>query len=193
MKNELIFIFLLTIIIVSQFYVIYKYNTKNTLLIGSSIIKKWNNYTSYYPNEKIINKGIIGLTTCDMLEDNYLKSILIRNIQISNIIFYCGSNDIVFTNNSKEIILNNILTIIDILHHFYENTNIVILSIIISPAIKSIHRVNECEYINNKLEKQFYNHKYIRFVDINKILNNEDFIDHMHINTFSYEKINSLL
>jgi hypothetical protein len=45
------------------------------LLIGSSTIRKWKNFTLQIKNEQIINRGISELTTDSLLSTNYFDYI----------------------------------------------------------------------------------------------------------------------
>jgi hypothetical protein len=47
----------------------------NILLIGSSTIKKWSNFTLNLDNEVVFNKGVSGLFTKDIITTKYIKFI----------------------------------------------------------------------------------------------------------------------
>lgn len=76
------------------------------LLIGSSTIRKWKNFTLHGKNVQIINKGISELTTKSLVltkYTDYITSGITRHPKY--IVFYCGINDVFDTvYNNKTII-----------------------------------------------------------------------------------------
>jgi lysophospholipase L1-like esterase len=78
------------------------------LLLGSSIIKHWKNFTANYQNEEVINMGKSGLVTANL--PKYLEKI--PSINPEYIFFYCGGNDLLHNVNKNDIV-NNLQSFLD--------------------------------------------------------------------------------
>lgn len=166
------------------------------LLIGSSTIRKWNNFTLKIKNEQIINRGISKLTTDSLLSSKYIDYItsgITRNPKY--IVFYCGIND-VFDNIENKIIFKNTRDFLQELHKIFSNSIVIVISLIKSPKTYNESKTEDINYINNRL-RDFCSIKtpYLQYVNVNKELQssttnyfmNEGF----HLNELGYEKINN--
>ena len=156
------------------------------LLLGSSIIRNWKNFTTNYTNEEVINMGKSGLVTTNL--PKYLEKI--PNIHPEYILFYCGGNDLL-GNLNKNDIANNLQSFLDALLTKFPKSNIIVMSLIKSPIMYN-GKINDIDYINNsirKYSKMFHN---IQYVNVNRILCNKDFFmeDGLHLNDSGYEKMN---
>jgi len=157
------------------------------LLLGSSIIKKWKNFTTNYTNEEVINMGKSGLTSPNL--PKYLEKI--PNIHPEYVLFYCGGNDLLHNVNKNDIV-NNMQSCLDSLVVKFPKSKIIVISLIKSPIMYN-GKIKELDYINNsirKYSKMFHN---IQYVNVNRILCDKDFFmeDGLHLNTIGYEKMNT--
>jgi len=165
------------------------------LLIGSSTIEKWKNFTLYLKNQQIINRGISGLTTSSLLSSNYVDYItsgITRNPKY--IVFYCGIND-VFDNMENKTIIKNTRVFLTELHKIFPTTRIIVISLIKSPKTYNAKKIEDVNYINNRV-RDFCSIKtpYLHYVNVNKELQslttNYFMNDGFHLNEIGYEKIN---
>ena len=159
------------------------------LLLGSSIIRNWKNFTTNYTNEEVINMGKSGLVTTNL--PKYLEKI--PSIQPEYIMFYCGGNDLLL-NINKNSAVNNLQSFLDDLLTKFPKSKIIVISLIKSPIMYN-GKINDINYINNsirKYSKMFHN---IQYVNVNRILCNKDFFmeDGLHLNNLGYEKMNNKL
>ena len=157
------------------------------LLLGSSIIRNWNNFTTNYTNDEVINMGKSGLVTTNL--PKYLEKI--PSIEPEYIILYCGGND-VLCNANKNDVVNNLQSFLDSLVVKFPKSKIIVISLIKSPIMYN-GKIKELDYINNsirKYSKMFHN---IQYVNVNRILCDKDFFmeDGLHLNTIGYEKMNT--
>jgi lysophospholipase L1-like esterase len=155
------------------------------LLLGSSIIHKWKNFTTNQKNEEVINMGISGLKTSNL--PKYLEKI--PNIHPEYILFYCGGNDLLRNLNKKDIV-NNLQLCLDNLLIKFPKSEIIVISLIKSPIMYN-DKIKDIDYINNsirKYSKMFHN---IQYVNVNRILCDKDFFmqDGLHLNDSGYEKM----
>lgn len=154
------------------------------LMVGSSIISKWNNpiFNNY------VNLGISGFQTENIINNKYLE--LIKKFKPKYILYYCGANDIK-KNISITIIIKNIIKFIKFVYkNFNLDVQIIFLSVLITPDI--IRRNLACNIIllNDIITKICLSFNKLLFVDINNILTKNDYIeDDKHLTQFAYEKI----
>jgi len=165
------------------------------LLIGSSTIEKWNNFSIQIKNEYIINRGISGLTTSSLLSNNYfdyITSDIARKPKY--IIFYCGIND-VFDNMENKTIIKNIRVFLQELHKIFPNSRIIVISLIKSPKTYNEYKTEDINHINNRL-RDFCSIKtpYLHYVNVNRELQssttNYFMNDGFHTNDLGNEKMN---
>jgi len=168
------------------------------LLLGSSTIKKWKNFTMNSHHEDIINKGISSLTTSYLLTNEYMEYIC-KNIEANPkyIIFYCGINDI-FDNVENKQIVNNILLFLNKIHTIFTKSRIIVISLIKSPKVYKEKKLEHVNYINNKIREYCASiSPRISYINVNKELytsNGSYFTkDDFHVNEFGYKKMNKKL
>jgi lysophospholipase L1-like esterase len=159
------------------------------LLLGSSIIRKWKNFTINQKNEEIINMGTSGLKTSNL--PKYLEKI--PDIHPEYILFYCGGNDLLHNGNKHDVV-SNIKICLDNLVIKFPKSKIIVISLIKSPIMYN-GKIKDIDYINNSIRthsKMFHN---IQYVNVNRILCNKDFFmeDGLHLNDLGYEKMNTKL
>lgn len=161
------------------------------LLLGSSIIKRWDNFDII--NFDFVNAGSSGLLTKTLRTSNYLKEIIQIN-EIEDIIFYCGGNDI-----RKKIetidILSNIESFIQQLKKIYKSARIIIISIIKSPLAYKENLVQKIKDVNKELKKMAKKLNNVLYLDIGKCLDNPTHFrnDDLHLKLSGYDILNSKL
>jgi len=166
------------------------------LLIGSSTIRKWNNFTLHLKNEQIINRGISELTTSDLLSTKYIDYITsgIRRAP-KYIIFYCGINDVFDNLYENKTIIKNTRMFLTELHKIFPTTRIIVISLIKSPKTYNANKTEDINYINNRI-RDFCSIKtpYLDYVNVNRELQslttNYFINDGFHLNELGYEKMN---
>jgi lysophospholipase L1-like esterase len=169
------------------------------LLIGSSTIRKWKDFTLHLKNEHVINRGISELTTTDLLSNKYFDYITngIKQ-QPKYIVFYCGINDVFDNDNvyNNKTTIKNIRVFLQELHKIFPSSKIIVISLIKSPKTYKESKIQDINYINNKL-RDFcsINPPYLHYVNVNKELHslttNHFMNDGFHTNDLGYEKMNT--
>jgi lysophospholipase L1-like esterase len=162
------------------------------LLVGSSIVNRWKNIQKKFCDKQIINLGGEGIKTNELLDESYFNKIL--NYNPKYIIYYCGGNDIQ-KNFVKEYIYNNIKLFYTKINMIYgSNVKIIFLSIIKSPKKRIEKKVDNINYINNKIKYLCKNNNSV-YLNINKELKNINFYkkDMNHLKIIGYNKINEKL
>ena len=175
------------------------------LLLGSSIIKKWTNPPMINKKTIVLNKGMSGYITKDLISPEYLKSIfLIKDTNPQYIIIYCGSNDIrKYTANNLNVDYNlldisiyNITIFIDLLRKMFKKSTIILISVIKSPIMHELNKIKNIDYFNKKLLEYSNIKKKIIYVDVNKDLNNKIKYyteDKLHLNKNGYKIMNKII
>lgn len=166
------------------------------LLIGSSTIRKWKNFTLHLKTEQIINRGISHLTTESLLSTKYTDYITsgIKQ-QPKYIVFYCGINDVFDTVYNNKTIIKNARIFLQELHKIFPTTRIIVISLIKSPKAYNKSKTEDVNYINNRM-RDFCSIKtpYLQYVNVNRELQslttNYFMNDGFHLNELGYEKIN---
>jgi lysophospholipase L1-like esterase len=163
------------------------------LLVGSSIIQKWNTLQNFLPPSiKIVNLGMSAFTSADMFDAHYIQ--LLSKYNPVNIIYYCGSNDIRKNIDPRVVIRNIEYFFINIFKKIYgPNVNIIFISIIQNP-VKSIYKKNIdiVNYYTHNNIIQFSKKFYISFLDITEDLHDTKYFykDNIHLNKSGYQKLN---
>ena len=163
----------------------------NILLLGASIIKHWNtNILSLIDSKQninIINKGIDGLKTIQLLDSNYLINLI--NLANSNsfdyIIFYCGGND-VRKNVELNQIISNLIIFLNFLQDIFPNTRIFYISIFSGDKIFR----NDINYVNKQIKKKYINQNKNQIIQIKGFFNKKFYMsDLIHLNDLGYLKL----
>ena len=160
------------------------------LLLGSSIIKQWENI-HIHENNQIINNGINGLLTKTLMSHSYLNDIT-KVGKPTHIILYCGGNDL-RKNIDPKIIFENLLEFIEELQSMYLNSKIIIISIIKSPIMYKKNIIDSIENINNNLKTITKTRNNVYYMNINKELKNSIYFkkDEIHLTNAGYEIMNT--
>ena len=159
------------------------------LFLGDSITQRYD-LDKYLSNYYTINSGIGGNTTNDILNNIDER---VNKYDFNKVFLLIGINDLLFTNNSNEEIINNIEKIIEIL----KNKNAKVFLESVYPINTSINKdvpENSNERINdfNKILKNICNSKctYInmhdRLIDRNGNLKSMYTSDGIHVNKIGY-------
>ena len=166
------------------------------LLIGSSTIRKWNNFTLQLKNEQIVNRGISELTTRDLLSTKYTDYITGGiNRKPKYIIFYCGINDVFDTIYNNKTIIKNTRVFLQELHKIFPSSKIIVISFIKSPKAYNESKIEDVNHINNRI-REFCSIKtpYLHYVNVNRELQssttNYFMNDGFHTNDLGNEKMN---
>jgi len=168
------------------------------ILVGSSIIDKWHNISSV-SKKPIINLGIGGLITEQILDKSYLTNLGMIKIPKS-IIYYCGNNDLLHNISPKQIV-KNITTFfaqIQKTHRAqsqsHSHTQFIYLSLTKSPKKYEQHLQTAIDYINHQIYMFCVQHQ-ILYIDTNKLLTCQtDFLkDGVHLSSRGYTKLNNVL
>lgn len=165
------------------------------LLLGSSIIKKWNNPLHLLKKKMIIiNKGISRLVTKNLLSKKYLNKLHL-NKNPKYILIYIGGNDMQYTNDKLDIdnvyldkSLNNVSVFINILRKMFNNSKIIFISVIKSPYMYENNKIKNINYFNKKLSKICKLEKNVIYVNVNRYLDNKMIFydDKIHLNEHGY-------
>ena len=145
-------------------------------------------------NENIVNKGISGLHTKELLSDKVMR-ILELDPQPKYLFFYCGTNDIVSNVTSLDIAYN-LQKFLQKISRLYPNTTIIVLSLIKSPKLVEFGKTNQIDFVNTALRKFCKKNDNMVFINVNLLLNdsNKYFLkDGVHLSSLGYKKINSKL
>jgi len=161
------------------------------LLFGSSIIRKWNKFTLKKDNEVIINKGISGLHTKELLSDKVMKFLYLEP-HPNYMVFYCGSNDI-FSNVPLKNIIENLQKFLNTLSKTFINTRIIVLSLIKSPKVIELYKLHQIDYVNTIMRNFCKKYPNLVFLNVNPVLNDNKYFlkDGLHISSIGYKKINN--
>ena len=174
---------------------------ENIVFYGDSITDYYD-LEKYYDDIPVINSGISGNITDDLIED--IDERVIR-YNPSRVIILIGTNDIVLTDDSNEKIVNKIIKICDKIHDLRKYTKIYVQS------IYPVNRNEEDSKINldmvktrnndriekiNKLLKEKVMKKNYNYIDMYTELKDEDgnlnvdyTVDGLHISDEGYEVI----
>lgn len=159
------------------------------LFVGSSSFKMWKNIQSYFPGHKILNRGFGGSRMSDLL---YHIQRLVIDYRPSQIVLYCGENDI-SNGVSPQDLSEDIKVFVRIIDLRLPGVPILILSIKPSPLLyKLITKQREA----NSLIREFAMTKnQVDYIDITTLMVDEKGIpieelyleDRLHISENAYQ------
>ena len=117
------------------------------LFTGSSSIRLWVEFDSYFPNHNVINRGFGGSETSDLI--HYVNELVLK-YQPKQVFIYEGDNDI----NSGEkpnAIIKEMKSLLSTIQNELPGVEIVLISA--KPSISRLHLKKKYLNLNKKLEK----------------------------------------
>ena len=172
----------------------------NILFLGDSLTDYYN-LSKYYQDELVINSGIAGNTTDDILNDMYNR---VYKYNPSKVILLIGTNDIAH-GKDVEYIVNNINKIINLIREKLPNCKIYLESLypinntnnskidhnmVANRTNKIINQINAKI---NKIQNTTYINVHDSLIDTNGNLNINYTIEGLHINNNGYERITKII
>jgi len=152
-------------------------------MIGSSIFEFWG--TPQWGQLSISNQAIRSSTS-----DFWLHNDLSTLPAASNILVYCGSNDLIFGNNSEQIMANLHALIINLSMQF-PKAQIGYFSILNCPQKQAAKQLPIIEQINNQMRIQAGNqYHYFEFNDAIRNQTKWFTDDGLHLTSDAYEMLN---
>ena len=161
------------------------------LFTGSSSIRLWVDFDSYFPNHNVLNRGFGGSETSDLI---HFADELILKYSPSQIFIYEGDNDI----NSGEKpgrIIKEMKQLLGMIREVPALAEVPVVLISAKPSIARIHLKKQYLSFNKKLEKLADKQANCRYVDVWSIMFDEEgelrediFIeDNLHMNKRGYD------
>ena len=155
---------------------------------GSSSIRLWTDFKSYFPNHNVINTGFGGSETSDLI---HYKEELILNFEPRQVFIYEGDNDINAGETGLDVYLELVLLALDLIDEGVEQ--IVIISP--KPSIARWHLKEEYEALNEVLATSAQLSERIIFADVwTPMLNKDGSLkedlfqeDDLHMNKKGYD------
>ena len=170
--------------------------TPHYVFLGDSITEQYT-LSKYFEGYSVVNSGISGDTTQDILDDMEER---IYRYNPSTVFLMIGTND-VNINKSADYVFNNIKKIVQKIQINLPNTKIVIESIIPSQEIWTDYDKNEIREEINELLYNEYKNTDVIYLDLYSILEDENkeklkdeyTTDGLHLNEGAYEIISKEL
>ena len=164
---------------------------KLILFTGSSSIRLWVDFDSYFPNHNVLNRGFGGSETSDLI---YYGQELIYKYNPSQIFIYEGDNDINSGEKPKAII-NEMKELLCRIFASTKNPDKPIVLISAKPSPSRIHLKKQYLRFNRKLKKLADKSPKLTYADVWTPMFNEDgsikqelFIeDNLHMNKKGYD------
>lgn len=164
---------------------------KLILFTGSSSIRLWVDFKSFFPNHNVLNRGFGGSETSDLI---YFAEELIYKYDPSQIFLYEGDNDI----NSGEkpgAIIKEMKQLLQMIADNTSQKDKPIILISAKPSPVRLHLKKQYMRFNRKLEKLAKKHPNLQYADVWSPMFNGDgslkeelFIeDQLHMNKQGYD------
>jgi lysophospholipase L1-like esterase len=140
------------------------------LFVGSSSFTKWTTLAADFPNSRVLNRGFGGSWMSDAI---YYFDQLVKPYSPSQVVLYEGDNDLTDASNSANSFLDDVITMTKLIHIYYPNAPIIIISIKPSPSRQTYWPIYQAA--NNLIKSYAQNHSdFITFVDIWPLMLNSD-------------------
>ena len=164
---------------------------KLILFTGSSSIRLWVDFDSYFPNHNVLNRGFGGSETSDLI---YYAQELIYKYKPSQIFIYEGDNDINSGEKPKAII-KEMKELLKMIAANTPNPDKPIVLISAKPSPSRIHLKKQYLRLNRRLKKLADKNPQLTYADVWTPMFNEDgsikqelFIeDNLHMNKKGYD------
>lgn len=173
---------------------------ENIVFLGDSITEQYD-LEKYYANMSIVNSGISGNTTDDILSNMYER---VYRYNPTKVILLIGVNDL-GSGKTVDSVYQNILKIISEIKENRPSTKIYVESIypINDSTNEKIEKIcvnnKDISELNKKLKNHFVNND-VEYIDINEKLKDDDgrlkleyTKDGLHITELGYSKITKIL
>lgn len=156
---------------------------------GSSSIRLWVDFKSYFPNDNVINTGFGGSETSDLI---YYKDLLIDQFNPKQVFIYEGDNDL----NSGKSPIQIVSDLTELISSLLENENIESIVIIApKPSLARAALRTEYEKMNKVIQAATELSSKVQYADIWPLMLNADgslkkdlFIeDGLHMNKQGYD------
>jgi len=132
------------------------------LFVGSSSFNFWKDVQSYFPNNRIINRGFGGSTLKDVIR--YADDI-IYPYQPKQVVIYCGENDLAESDTvSAAMVLNRFKQLFGMIKNNLPNASVAYVSIKPSPSRQ--HLMPKMEQANKMIKNFLKKEKRTSFVDV---------------------------
>ncbi len=137
------------------------------LFVGSSSFAMWKDIKNYFPEYSIINRGFGGSTLTDVI---HYASDIIYPYQPSQVVIYCGENDLATSANANaDTVLNRFSKLFGMIRKEVPNAHILFVSI--KPSPSRAKYMPEMVRANELIKKYLKRRPRTGFVDVyNKML-----------------------
>lgn len=142
-----------------------KFPAKGSILfVGSSSFRMWHDVADYFPNHRVVNRGFGGARVSDIL---YHMQKLVIGYKPSQIIFYCGENDLA-NGYTPEEMLDDVKCFVRMVDIHLPGVPILIVSVKPSPYSA---RILEKQQKTNALLCDFCRtKKHLKYLDISGLM-----------------------
>ena len=163
---------------------------KETLFVGSSSIRMFDNLEEFFPGYNILKKGFGGAKINDV---SYFKEDIIFQYSPKLVVMYIGINDILYRDyQSIDELTSDLFTLTDEVIHRFTDSRLVLLAI---RPLENEHYSQDISTFNQHLNTYASSHSRIHFVDANQDLQlannkpNPDLLmwDGLHLNKQGYD------
>ena len=166
--------------------------TKNITLIGHSILDQWN--VSKINNLEVNNLGISGISTQEYIQYIINEKLLTTVSPI--VLIMSGTNDIIKSAWSNEMIANNIQKLVDYILNI--NSDVKIYFLEITPTAfrqdrNNIHIRELNDYLKSHLENVTWVNLYYQFLNQYGKLDLKYSYDGLHLNEQGYQLLTEIL
>ncbi len=163
---------------------------KPILLLGSSSFTYWKDVNDYFPNKRIVNRAFGGSRLVDL---NYYADDLLDPYKPRQILIYCGENDIAMEDPTASEVFERFKTFFHKIRTKYPRVPVGYVAIKYSPSREKFWPV--VTQVNQMIEDYLKTQKRAEFIDITKIMNDENgnvrgdiFVeDRLHMNAKGYQ------
>lgn len=178
----------------------YSFQNERIVFLGDSITSRYD-LEHYYKDHYIINSGIGGNLTTDILSDMKNR---VYNYNPSKLFLLIGTNDLVYSNLNNEEIKENIEKIIDEIKKNNPHTKIYLQSIYpinrnVNLAIVESRTNKQIKALNSKIKDICQNYKctyinvYDKLIDRKGNLKRIYTVDGIHLSKLGYYKVTKVL
>jgi lysophospholipase L1-like esterase len=165
------------------------------VFVGSSIFHRWTNLASQMAPLPVVNLGIDGTVTADMLRMVDARVIPLHPRVIA---YYCGSND-VDEGEPAAAIVGRIVQFVERVAAKLPETRVVFVSVNRAPEKRD--RWDVVDEVNRQMKRYAAGHPHVEFVDVNPVLFNDDgtsrldlfMDDDLHLRPRAYELFTKIL